>query len=238
MFILRRLLIPVVILAALFIGGSVYLESFAEGQLAGGLRSTLKLPSKPHVQMNAFPIILRVLQGRIPSISIEARDFTVEGLDVEDLSVEMEGVHASLDTLIRSNRFDLEVEKLDGSARITEEAINTYLKAKGSNARTTLRADSSVLVAADEPFAGRRHHYESTGHLVLEGRKLTFRSERVTVDGQPVPPGPLADFARRQTTYSVDIPPLPGNILPSKVEVTTATLRFVVALAGYRLKLD
>lgn len=237
MFIIRKLVFALVLLVAVFLGASVVLESFAETQLSSGIAKTLDLGSRPNVEIDAFPIILRVMQGRIPRIVIDAHNVTIQKLDVQELSIELKGVHANLDVLIRSNQFDLKVEHGVATATVTEDATNAYLKAQGENAHVTFRPDGSVFVRSDRVVAGKSHRFEATGTLAVEARTLTFTPTKVTVDGGTPPPG-LAALARRETTISVRIPKLPGNILPSKVVPSDAQVSLIAALENYQLQLN
>lgn len=236
MFIIRRVVIFAVLVVAIFLGASVVLENVAESQLSTGVGRTLDLETRPAVQLDAFPFLLRVVQGRIPRVLVESRDFTLEGLEIAQLSIDMHGVHADLDVLIRSDRFDLSVEQGEASARVTEDAINAFLKDEAERARVTLRPDGMVFVRVDRVVGGRSRRFEATGRLSLSGRTLAFKPSRVTVDGAAPPPS-LAARARRETTFSVEIPKLPGNILPSEVVVTQGELDLVADLKGYVLKL-
>lgn len=236
MFLIRKLVIFAVLVVGLFLGASVLLENVAESQLSTGVGRTLNLETRPDVQLDAFPFLWRVFQGRIPRARVEARDFTIEGLDIAQLTIDMHGVRANLDVLIRSDRFDLSVEEGDGSARITEDAINAFLQDEGERARVTLRPDGMAFVRVDRVVSGRSRRFEATGRLSLSGRTLAFKPSRVTVDGSP-PSSSLAPRARRETTFSVEIPKLPGNILPSEVVVTQGELSLVADLKGYVLKL-
>ena len=236
MFIIRKLVVLAVLLVAIFLGASVLLENVTEGQLATGIARTFDLDKRPTVQIDAFPFLLRVFQGRIPGVRVDARNVTFEGLDVATLTVDMRGVRADLDVLLRSDRFDLHVEQGDGSARITENAINEFLSEEDVRVRVTLRADGRVVVRADRTVAGRTRRFEAIGRLSLSGRTLSFKPSRVTVDGQ-TPPASLATRARRDTTFSVEIPKLPGNIVPSEVVVTVGVVSLVADLKGYTLVL-
>jgi DUF2993 family protein len=237
MFILRRLLFPIVLLAGVALGGSAVIENFAESQLAGGLRSTLGLEKRPQVQIEAFPIILRAVQGRIPRVRIVARSLVIDEFEVAELDIDLRGVKASLDVLIRSNRFDLVVEEGEGVARITEQSVNVFLEKRKIDAHVTLLADGNAFVRADEVIAGRQRRFEATGKLTLGARTLTFTPAKITVDGQP-PPRELADRARRETTFSVELPKLPGNILPTEVNVTGGEVALVANLQDYSLDLN
>ncbi|MGH2793250.1 MAG: LmeA family phospholipid-binding protein [Actinomycetota bacterium] len=235
MFILRRIVYFLAIPILLFVGGSVVVESFAESQLANGMRSTLDLKERPSVQIESFPILYRVFQGRIPRVLVEAETFVIEGLEIAELTIDMEGVKTSFGTLVRQNRFDLTIEKGSGNARITQTAINAFLAREKKDVVVTLGAGEVVTVTADEVIAGTRHRFVATGKLKLGGRVLTFTPTRTTMDGLPVPSA-LRPRARRETTFSVEIPKLPAGITASRVVVSEGQLALIANLDDFVLK--
>jgi hypothetical protein len=229
MFIVRRIIFFLAIPVALFIVASVVVESFAESQLASGMRSTLDLREKPTVQIEAFPILYRVFQGRIPRVRVEADTFVVEGLEIAELAIDMRGVKTSIGTLVRQNRFDLVVARGSATARITQAAINAFFEREKVDAVATLRDGGVVTVVNDEVIAGTRRRFAATGRLSLGARVLTFKPTRITMDGAPVPAA-LRTRARRETTFSVEIPKLPVNILPTAVAVRAGELSLTAEL--------
>lgn len=235
MFIIRRVVFMLAIPLLLFFGGSAVIETFAESQLSNGMRSTFGLRARPSVQIEAFPIILRVIQGRIPRVIVEAHTVVIEGLEIAELSMDMKGVEASFDVLVRQNKFDLTVESGNGFARITEASINALLAREKKDAVATLHADKLVTVVGNGVVAGTRHKFGATGTLSLGGRVLTFKPTRFTMDGRPVPKA-LVSVARRETTFSVEIPKLPAGIVPSEVVVSKGDLRLVANFDGFVLK--
>lgn len=236
MFLIRRLFLLAALLVGIFLGASVILESVTESQLSTGIGRTFGLDVRPTVQLDSFPFLLRVFQGRIPGITIEARDATFEGLEVAGLKLDMTGVRADLDVLIRSDRFDLHVEEGTGSARITQDAINAFLADEDVDVEVELRPDGRVFVRADGVVGGRTRRFGAFGRLSLSGRTLSFRPSTVFLDGEPAPAS-LAPRARRETTFSADIPKLPGNIVPSQVFVTAGEMTLAADLERYTLRL-
>lgn len=236
MFIIRKLVFLAVLLVAVFLGAGVLLENVAEGQLARGIARTFDLDVRPTVQIDAFPFLLRVFQGRLPRVTVEARDVTFEGLEVAGLTVDMHDVKADLDVLLNSDRFDLRVADGTASARITEDAINSFLAEEDVKVHVTLRPDGRVFVRADRTVGGRTRRFEATGRLSLDGRTLSFKPGSVRVDGQTATAS-QETRARRETTFSVEIPKLPGNILPSEVNVNAGEMALVAGLEGYTLRL-
>ncbi len=238
MFIFRRLFFTAVLLVAVFLGASLVLENFAESQMSTGVGKTLGLQARPDVEIDAFPIILRVLQGNIPRVQVAARDLVVEHLEIAELNMDLEGVHADVDVLIRSDLFDLKVDKGEGSARITEDSVNAFLVYSKVDAHVTFRPDGTVFVRSDRTVGRRIRRFEATGAMSLDGRTLIFKPARVLVDGRPTSDPSLAARARRATAFSVQLPKLPGNILPSEVDVTKGEVTLVATLNGYVLKLS
>jgi DUF2993 family protein len=235
MFIFRRLLFMLAVPLLLFLGGSALIESFAESQLSNGMRTTLGLSERPTVQIEAFPIILRVIQGRIPRVRVDARTVVVEGLEIDRLSMDMEGVEASVDVLIRQNKFDLTVDRGNGTARITERAINAFLKREQVDVAVTLNEDGTVTAVTQKVVGGTRHTYAGVGTLSLDARVLIFKPTRFTLDGKPVPQAFRARV-RRDTTFSVEIPRLPAGIVPREVLVKKGALSLVATFDGFVLK--
>ena len=236
MFIIRRLIFIAAVPVLLFFGASAVVEAFAESQLADGMRRTLSLNERPDVQIEAFPFLLRVVQGRIPRVRVDASTIVIEELEIRQLSLDLEGVEASLGALVRWNRFDLTVDHGDGSVRVAERSINAYLARKKEDVLVTLREDGTVAVTAEEVIGGRRRRFVATGHLTLGGRTLSFRPDAVTMDGRPVPAA-LRGRARRETSVSVDLPMLPAGIVPGEVLVTKGELSLVANLEGFVLEM-
>ena len=237
MFIFRKLFFLALVLVAVFLGASVVLESFAESQLASGLGRSLDLRVRPAVQIDAFPILYRIMQGTIPRIEVVAHDLVIQHLEIAELDIDLQNVDADIGVLIRSDRFDLVVEKGDGTARITEDAVNAYLVYQKVDVHVTFKPDGLVFVRADRVVGGRTRRFEATGRLKLDVRKLIFTPTRVTVDGKTSTVASLAARARKETTFSVQLPKLPGNIIPNEVLVTKEQVALVATLKNYVLRL-
>jgi hypothetical protein len=227
---LRRLALVVVALVAVGLGASVVIEWLAESALASTARTSLHPGRRPEVAIDAFPILLRALQGRIPRVRIVARDATFDGLDVARISLDLRGVGITLGALLGGARA---VTVEDGRAEVVvaEAAVNAFLARKGVGARVTLGPDGAVAVRAEEAVAGRARHVEARGRLRLSGRVLAFAPEAVTVDGRP-PPAELAGRARHAATFAVELPALPAGIAPSEVEVGSGRATLVAAVRG------
>jgi len=237
MFIFRKLFFLALIMVAVFLGASVVLESFAESQMSTGVGRALGLRSRPTIQISAFPILYRIIQGTIPKIQVVAHDVVIQHLEIAEIDLDMQNVHADIGLLIRSDRFDLLVEKGTGSARIAEDSVNAYLVYQKVDAHLTFRPDGGVFVRADRVVAGRTHRFEATGTMTLDVRNLIFKPKKVTVDGRTTSVASLAARARAATTFSVALPKLPGNFLPREVVVTQGEVTLVAKLDNYVLRL-
>lgn len=233
----RRLFYAVVVLGILFVGANLVLEPVAESQLASAIRSSFDLDRRPVVKIDAFPIIVRILQGRIPHMTVTASNVAIDrGFVVAALAIDLFDLHASLDVLTKPKDADVTVARGKATAEMTETAVNAYLRSQAEDARVQIR-DGSVVVRLDRVFAGRRRHLQATGTVALSSRRLSFKARRVTIDGDPPPP-PLAARAKREASFSVLLPELPGGIVPTTVDLRAGRATFVAVLRGYRLKLS
>src|SRR5712691_11570633 len=85
----RRLLIPLVVLGALFFGANVYVQHVAEDRVASAVRDEFHLSAKPSVDITGFPIIFKIFSGTLPRVSFRAAHATFQGLAVSDIVVDL-----------------------------------------------------------------------------------------------------------------------------------------------------
>lgn len=230
---IRRLVIAVVILGVLFVGANIYGERVAEDRIADAVRDTFSLEERPTVDLRAFPIVLSIVRGRVAGVEFFVDDLTVEGLRIRDLDVTLEDLAISGGLLGGS----LSATVAGGSVgvRIRQSDVNAYLKDQGEDARVRL-AEGTVRVRVRGVLLGARRTVRATGALRLRGTTLRFVPERVTVDGDPPPPG-LERDARRRARFAVEIPELPGGFRLERVEPHRRFLELGAVLADDEIEL-
>jgi hypothetical protein len=233
--ILKRVVITLVILAALAAGGDVWLTNTAERKAGEQLQKEFDLSARPVVHIQGFPLLLRILQGKIPGVTIDGRKIEVQGLLIDRFHVEVEGLDASLSDL-RGGVRNVRVGGGEASAEITQDAANAYLESQKERARVTF-GDGTTRIRTRQPYGGHTYTLEATGDLEIDGQELVFTAKSVTMDGKP-PPALLAARARRDASFRVKLPALPGGIRARRVVVQRGVARLEAEFGATSLKFN
>jgi hypothetical protein len=220
---IRRLLITVLLLGALFVGANVYLTGQAETRIADAVEKNFAVPGI-EVDIDDFPLVLHLFTGKIKKVTLSARDTTIKGLEFRDLEVALEGLDIE-GGLIGKGKLAISVERGTMSATAGQEGINAFLRERNERATVTLRDGGRVTVRATRTVGGVPRKVVAQGRFVLDKKKqiLRFVPSSVTIDGSR-PPEPLAAEAKRKATIEVSVPRLPGDIKAEQVEVKEGAL--------------
>lgn len=232
---LRRLFITFAVLGALFVGANIWLAGFAERQVAKAVASSFELERQPSVDLRGFPLVISVLQGRLDGATIVAEDLTVEDLPVARLEVDVNDVNL-VGGILSGSLTSIAVGDGSVMARIEQPAVNRFLKARGEDAKVTLR-EGSVRLATTQTFLGASRRIVATGPLSLRDGVLRFDPRTVTVDGQR-PSEPFLSEAKRRARLRVRLPDLPGRLVPRSVEVIQGAIRLKASLKDSQLDLS
>ncbi|MCA1834073.1 MAG: DUF2993 domain-containing protein [Actinobacteria bacterium] len=221
--IIRRLVVTVVVLGVLGVLANVFIVQAAEQKAGDEIRSHLHLAKAPDVKIEGFPILLHVLQGNIPKVTIDGNQADIQGLLIANFHVELRAMRAKLAEL-RAGISKLRVGGGTASATVTQAAANDYLKNQKEEGRVTF-GNGVTRIQKHVTYLGRSRLVAASGKLLIDGADLVFRATKVTIDGK-TPPPPFADRARRDASFRVHLPAIPGGIRPQKVEVLSGLLRF------------
>ena len=233
--IIRWLLTPIIILALLFVGANLLVAHLAEDKIATALQSSFHLSAKPAVKISGFPIILDIVNGRIPRVSFDAATATFEGLTVQQIKVALVDVTAK-GGFLHGGSIRLDVGAGTVQARATAAAVNAYMKSHGQNATFTFH-DGHAVVRTVRSFLGRSRVLVATGSIGREGTSMVFRPNSVTVDGRAPPPG-TEGLAEQKTTIKVPLPKLPGGITSYGVNAVEGALTISAVLRNQLLDLS
>ena len=230
---IRWVLTPFIILGLLFVGANLFVAHLAENKIATSLQSSFHLSAKPVVKISGFPIILNILEGKIPRVSFDASGATFEGLVVQQIKVSLVDVTAQGGLLGGPIRLNVGAGTVQ--ARATDRAVDAYLKAHGQNATMAFH-DGRTVVRAVRTLFGRYHVLVATGAIAREGTLLVFRPASVTVDGRAPSPATAA-LARQKTTIRVQLPKLPGGITAYWVKAVEGAVAITAVLRDQLLDL-
>jgi len=226
----RRLLVTAAILGALFWGANLAAEKVAEARIAAQAQKTFGTTSPPEVSIGGFPIILNVLQGSIPTASLEGRGLTVDELAVDVFRIELEGIRASLSDISEGRR--IQIERGLAQAEVTSRAITDFVRSRGYRLTVTalpgkIRVSGSVR--------GATATAEGTPKQV--GRVLQFRPDSVMVEGKPLSGAALAE-ARKALTFEIDLPILPGGARITSIDYREGRIVMIATLENASLDLS
>lgn len=188
---MRKLMITLVVLAALVLVGDLVAEQVAEGKVAAVVQEREDLASKPAVEFHGFPFVTQVLGNDLSEVSmtLPAADPNVgdtEQLRVEDVTVTFFHVHT------RDSFRQATAEKMTGSARIPFGSISALGPFTASYGGRGGQGVGVVTLAAD-PDQGLPSGLAfdvgvavSEGALTFLGTQGTTRIAAIPRDLQPV----------------------------------------------------
>jgi hypothetical protein len=91
-------------------------EMVIERVVAGKVRDCLQTPDRPDVEISGFPLLPDLVRGRLDGMTMTARDANAQGVRVQELRVEAEGVERE--------GAGGEMDSLRGSGLVTYEAMS------------------------------------------------------------------------------------------------------------------
>lgn len=221
---IRRLIVFLAVIVGLGLVASAMVQPIAERKIGETIQRALKLDTPPTVRLDAFPILLRAAQGRVPGLTVDGRDLVVQGLRLSRYRVEMDDVAVSYGSLIAG---EPRVQSAGGLATATlrQDAVNAYLASRKETARITF-LDGAVRARDRARYLGRVRDLEAVGALSIVGHDLVFEAQRVTVDGKP-PPRDLAERARRDAGFRQRLPAVFGGIRARRIVVEPTGARLL-----------
>jgi DUF2993 family protein len=229
---LRRLLIPIVVLAVLFFGANTYVEHVAEDRVASAVRDEFHLAAKPSVDISGFPIIFKIFSGTIPGVAFRAARATFQGLAVDDIVVDLRGITAD-GGLLGGGKLAVRVSSGSVSARATDASVGAYLRAHGEQVTIAFHEKRATTSTVRRVFGANRRIVAS-GPVTKKGDRLVFTPQRVTVDGKRAT-GSLGRIARATATFSVTLPALPGGIRSYEIATHEGFLELVATIRGQKV---
>ncbi len=233
--VVRRLLITLIVLAAIVVGldrGAAYV---AGRELASRIQSQEHLPSRPDVSIEGFPFLTQVASGRYGHGSLTAHGLSRSGLTVETAHVDLYGVHVPLGDITGGHVKDVPVDRATGTARISFAAVAGAIasRTEGLGTLTLSQASgSSVRVGGKVTVLGSSYSLDGVGDVSLSRGQL-----RVAIAGSSLAALPSVISSRLGSllTVSLAVPRLPYGIQLTGATVDSTGI--VIAAQGDHLVL-
>lgn len=227
----RRLSVAFVILALLAVGADFGVRIWAEGRLAASVQRSFELPEKPNLDLDGFPFLLRLAQGRFASATVESEDVVLEGLRVASVRIDGRDVRFSFRDLVRGGEDAVVlVHGGSGSLEVDDESLSEYIQNRSVPITVEflgpeVRTSTTVSIGEVDTVA------EATGQLEISDGSLLFTPETVSIDGEiGVPPEALA--------FRVPLPTLVEGAVYERVIVGEGTARLEFTLTDVEIRAE
>ena len=119
----RRIVISLVVLAALLVGADFGLAAFAEHTVSQKAREQLALTDDPSVTIHGFPFTTQAIAGNYRHISLSASGVPIKDLKDVAVNAELEDVTAPLSDLVNGNTDAIDIGKLQAQVTIKASDI-------------------------------------------------------------------------------------------------------------------
>jgi hypothetical protein len=181
---MRKLLVTLVVVVALFVAADFGLRLWAQSWFAGQIRTGLKLQEDPKLSLGGFPFLVEMARGRLSSAGLEADGFTTGGLRIERFHLDLSSVRFSTSALLSRGTGTIRVDSGSGTATVTEDDLTAWLVFQGYHGKVTLApGKASVQIV---PFAGAPT-VTATGPLSIRDGRLAFDPTTATAGGISFP---------------------------------------------------
>jgi DUF2993 family protein len=217
---MRRLLIVLVVLAALLVAADRVGVAVAQNRLASEIQQQLDLDAKPDVSIRGIPFLTQAIRGTYKDIRVQLPD--VDAGDVRDLAVDarLQGAHVSLSDALGGNVDRIPVDQISGTLLIPYDQLAL---ASGISGLTITREGDSLRLTGSVQVLGRPIKAEAVGRVEVNDGRIAINAERAKVAGIPVPTAVL-DEAARLLSFRVQPQNLPLNLRITAVHLTDTGL--------------
>jgi hypothetical protein len=171
---MRKLLIVLVVLAAVFVVADFAARAYAESRAATALQKSFDLSKKPSVSLAGFPFLVHLSSGSFPSISLSDSDFRAKGVAVRAVDLTLHDVHFSAAAMIGGRSGTVEVNRGDGKASLTGEAVSVLLERQGAPVTISFSDGKAILSPGAVPGDIEGTISFRRGQLVIGGQGQSF----------------------------------------------------------------
>ena len=203
---MRKLLITLIVLAALFVAADRAANAYAEKQAAKQIAANAHLSERPDVQIGGFPFLNQVVGGTYQSIRISTDGLTTHGVTIGAIEARLQGVRLPLRKLITRDVSGVPVRDLHATVHVPYHEVVAAtgingLQLAGGNGRLHIRLPISVPFVGSVTMAGTAKLGVSSGHLALYDVNLSGAGGTV--------PSSLVAQARSQLQRALPLSNLP-----------------------------
>ena len=175
---MKRLLVSLLVLAALAVAADRIALVVAERQVAAQLQTSGSLSTRPQVSVRGIPFLTQALAGRYDDIELSATDVSAGGGRLSRLDASLHGVHLPLSAALSGSVTSVPVDSVRATVLVSYADLATQLRDRGLSvtpAGALLRVTGSVTVL------GRRVSASALSSVRLSGSSVVVSAQRFEV---------------------------------------------------------
>jgi hypothetical protein len=217
---MRKLLIGVVILAALLVAADRISVAVAENQISDRLASAYGLAGKPGVTITGFPFLTQVVTGDYRQIDVSANQVSADGAVLHHLNVRLTGAHATVSQVLGNGSSMVTADRAAGSAMVGFGTVDHRLPSGFQ-----LHPDGKNLSVSGQLAVGGVRIPVAAVALGVSGSGISVTPVHVSVPGVAALPSAYSS----QLRIVVPLSTLPLHLRLTSVHVTPDGLRIGAA---------
>jgi hypothetical protein len=127
MLLLRRLLIPLVVLAGLLVVADRVALHYAERDVAKRLQADAHTSTTPGVSIHGFPFLTQLIGGKFGSVDIDMHGIDTGTVRISRLTVHLHDAHVSLGDVLGQTSSQVRVDRATAQLFLTYQSLPAHL---------------------------------------------------------------------------------------------------------------
>ncbi|MBM9466600.1 LmeA family phospholipid-binding protein [Nakamurella leprariae] len=200
---MKKLVITLVVLAALLVGLDLLGRWFAEREVSAGVAGQLPAGASVDTDIHGFSFLWQAVRGEYPSVTLSADDLTVQQLTGVSATVDLTDVDLPLSGALSGNVDALTAARAAGEAVIPAASVSTATGGRPVGlAPAPSGSPDEVVISTPVEVLGQTVTVSATAGASITDDVLTLRVTQVSAAGTAVPAAVSADL---QGSLSLDL---------------------------------
>ena len=201
----------------------------AQNQIAKQVAAKSDLPRPPDVKIHGIPFLTQAIGGEYKKIDVTIGPMTQQGVTLNDVKVELDGVKAPLTEVINGDTSNVVASTATASAIVPYDAV----RRRAPSAIKSLSANGSDLqVQGSLALLGFSRDVTIVAAVKATSKGIAVTPRSVRASGGPTVP---VSLLRERFTFTVPVQQLPLGSRITDVEVTPHGLRIAASADNVKL---
>lgn len=204
-------------------------------EIATRAQTAQNLPERPVVSLGGFPFLTQVAAGRYQDIDIEVRGYEQDGVRIDRVHAQLDGLHLPISDVVRDEVERVPVDRVEAQVDLRFDDLNTYLARQNPPAQIRPAGQGIEISGTVEVF-GTSYPVTGTADIGVSANAVTFTPRDLASGLGVVIPPQLLEPLRELLTVKVPITGLPFNMQLRSAVVAADRLTFTAG--GTNVLLD